>query len=289
MNMERSILVTGANGQLGKCIADIAGNYPGLQFHFFGKDAFPVENTAEVKRIMDAIKPDAIINTAAYTAVDKAETDVENAFLVNSEAVGSLAALCREAGIRLLHVSTDYVFDGTATSPYKETDAVSPVNTYGASKLHGEELALAADASAIVVRTSWVYSSHGNNFVKTMLRLMNEREKISVVADQQGCPTYAVDLAEALVQMATEPRKGGGIYHFSNSGPITWHQFAIAIKEMIGSSCIVDPIPTTAFPTPAKRPAYSVLSNDKILADYGISQKDWKLRLQECIRLLTSS
>jgi dTDP-4-dehydrorhamnose reductase len=283
--MKKKILVTGANGQLGKCIADVSLKYPGIDFHFFGRSALPIEDAATSKKIIASIQPDVIINTAAYTAVDKAETDATNAFLTNGEAVGNLASISKASGIRFIHISTDYVFDGTATSPYKETDIVSPLNQYGASKLKGEQLALAADDSSIIVRTSWVYSRHGNNFVKTMIRLMNEREKIGVVADQQGCPTYAIDLADALITIALNPKEGG-IYHFSNSGPVTWYYFAKAIHEIIDSKCVVNGIPASAFPTPAKRPSYSVMSNKKINAVYGINQQPWKERLSECINLL---
>lgn len=285
--MAKTILVTGANGQLGKCIADVSAKYPGIKFHFFGRDTLPVEDPEAIRRVIASVQPDVVINAAAYTAVDKAETDTDSAFLINGEAVGNLAAIGKQSGIRFIHVSTDYVFDGTATIPYRETDPVSPVNQYGASKLKGEQLAMSADPSSIIIRTSWVYSRHGNNFVKTMIRLMNEREKIGVVADQQGCPTYAIDLADALVKIALHPKQGG-VYHFSNSGPITWYEFAKAIKEIIHSKCIVDAIPSSAFPTPAKRPAYSVMSNEKIKIDYGIEQLPWKERLEACIKLLVT-
>jgi dTDP-4-dehydrorhamnose reductase len=184
-------------------------------------------------------------------------------------------------------VSTDYVFNGEGTIPYIETDPVDPVNAYGASKQKGEELILQANADAVIVRTSWVYCQHGNNFVKTMLRLMKERPSINVVSDQIGCPTYAIDLAEALASIAISENIGGGIYHFSNSGPISWYDFAVAIKEIASLSCEVNPIPTSSYPTPAKRPHYSVISNEKIQQEFGISQKVWKERLRECIGLLT--
>ena len=279
------ILVTGANGQLGKCIQDVSGNYPSAEFFFTDRNDVPVDDVEKTRSVIKAVKPNVIINAAAYTAVDKAEMEIETAFLVNGDAVGNLATICRETGARLLHVSTDYVFNGEASSPYKETDAVSPVNKYGASKLAGEEKAIAADPSSIIVRTSWVYSIHGNNFVKTMMRLMKERESINVVNDQYGCPTYAIDLANALLKMAMEP-KSGGIYHFSNSGPITWFEFAKAIAEIINSNCTVNPVPSSSFPTPAKRPAYSVMSNDKIISELGIQQLNWNDRLRECISLI---
>lgn len=283
--MKKKIIITGAGGQLGKCLADVSPNYPGIEFYFFGRDELPVDNKEIAHKVIASVGPSVVINTAAYTAVDKAESDTANAFLINGEAVGNLAAICKNIGARLLHVSTDYVFDGNASVPYNETDPVSPVNQYGASKLKGEELALATDPLSVIIRTSWVYSRHGNNFVKTMLRLMNERESINVVNDQVGCPTYAIDLADALVQIALEPKQGG-IYHFSNSGPITWFDFATAIHDLIHSPCKVNPVPTTSFPTPAKRPSWSVMNNQKILSDYGIIQQEWKNRLEACLSLL---
>jgi dTDP-4-dehydrorhamnose reductase len=286
--MKKKILVTGSGGQLGKCLADVSVYYPDAEFYFFGRDKLPVDDASIAHEIIAGVEPEVVINAAAYTAVDRAETDTPHAFMINGEAVGNLATICKGIGARLIHVSTDYVFDGNATKPYKESDPVSPVNQYGASKLQGEELALGADPSSIIVRTSWVYSRHGNNFVKTMIRLMHERQGINVVNDQLGCPTYAIDLANALVRIALDPKQGG-VYHFSNSGPISWFEFAVTISEMIQSKCVVHPVPTTSFPTPAKRPSWSVMSNDKILADYGIIQLPWKERLQECLMLLDPS
>jgi dTDP-4-dehydrorhamnose reductase len=259
---------------------------PALIFSFFWQGRITARDFEKLQQVLETIKPVVVINAAAYTAVDKAETEKELALLVNGTAVGRLAVICQSIGARLLHVSTDYVFDGTATRPYKEDDAVAPVNQYGASKLEGEQLLSATNADAAVVRTSWVYSRHGNNFVKTMLRLMKDRESIGVVNDQVGCPTYAVDLAEALLVMALSENEVKGIYHFSNSGPISWHEFANAIKEFTGSSCIVKPILTVDFPTPAKRPHYSVMSNEKIQTAFGLAQKPWKESLQKCLALL---
>jgi len=284
--MKQSILVTGANGQLGKCLQDISILFPGNDFHFLGRDQMPLEQFEITKNIIETLRPSIVINAAAYTTVDRAETEQELAFLINGEAVGNLASACKLTGSKLLHVSTDYVFDGNAKSAYKETDAVAPVNQYGASKLKGEQLALATNPQTIIVRTSWVYSRHGNNFVKTMLRLMHERESIGVVNDQQGCPTYAIDLADALLRIALSPVANGGIYHFSNSGPITWFDFAKKICDLTGSKCLVNPISTTAFPTPAKRPYYTAMSNEKIKEDFGITQKKWLESLSICLAQL---
>jgi dTDP-4-dehydrorhamnose reductase len=286
--MTQTIVVTGANGQLGKCLQDIAPSYRHIHFHFFGRDELPIDNLEKVDEVIKTIRPDVVINTAAYTLVDKAEKETELAFLINAKAAGHLAEVCKSAGVRLLHVSTDYVFDGNADTPYKEDDEVSPVNNYGSSKLKGEELIFSANVEAIIVRTSWVYSRHGNNFVKTMLRLMSQRESIGVVNDQVGCPTYAVDLAEALMKMALAENPIKGIYHFSNSGPITWYEFAKAIKDFTGSACVVKPILTVDFPTPAKRPHYSVMSNEKIKTDFDIYQKPWKGSLQKCLQELAA-
>jgi len=284
--MKNSILVTGANGQLGKCLKDMSILFPGNDFYFLGRDQLPLEQFEITKNIIETLRPSIVINAAAYTAVDKAETENELAFLINGEAVGNLASVCKSTDSKLLHVSTDYVFDGNAKSPYIETDAVAPVNQYGASKLKGEQLALTTNPQTIIVRTSWVYSRHGNNFVKTMLRLMHERESIGVVNDQHGCPTYAIDLADALLRMALSPVATGGIYHFSNSGPITWFDFAKNIRDLTGSKCLVNPISTTAFPTPAKRPYYTAMSNEKIKEDFGITQKKWLESLSICLAQL---
>jgi dTDP-4-dehydrorhamnose reductase len=286
MSKLKKIVVTGANGQLGKCLQDVADLYPDLEWHFFDREKLPLDQFEKVTQILTALSPDIIINAAAYTAVDKAEKEQEAAFLINGDAVGHLAGISGQIGAKFLHVSTDYVFDGNGKIPYKETDAVSPVNTYGASKLDGEVKALESDPSCIIVRTSWVYSKHGNNFVKTMLRLMKERESIGVVSDQTGCPTFAPDLAEALIVMATADNATGGIYHFSNSGPITWHDFASTIATFSGSTCIVNAIPSSAFPTPAKRPVYSVMDNTKICETFAIKQKDWKESLKVCLHQL---
>ncbi len=282
--MDRPVfLVTGANGQLGQCLRDISANYPAIRFVFCGKQEMPLDDFEKVSSLLTQIKPSVVINAAAYTAVDKAETEKEQAFLINGAAVGNLAAACQAIGAQFIHVSTDYVFNGNASQPYQENDPVDPVNSYGASKLKGEELAFAANSHSVIIRTSWVYSRHGANFVKTMLRLMKDRPSLNVVADQVGCPTYAPDLAEAIVAIATAGTQQSGIYHFSNSGPITWFDFAVAINQLAGYSCQVQPIPTTAYPTPARRPAYSVMDNRKMETSFGIGQKNWKERLALCI------
>jgi dTDP-4-dehydrorhamnose reductase len=200
-----------------------------------------------------------------------------------------LALQCKNTGATFIHISTDYVFKGNATAPYQVNHAVSPVNAYGASKLLGEQLAIHNNAASIIIRTSWVYSSFGNNFVKTMLRLMKDRDNLNVVADQQGCPTYAADLASAIMQIIEQPNTtvtAPFIYHYSNTGAINWHQFAQAIAQISNSNCIVHPIASAQYPTPAKRPTYSVMDVSKIEADYTILIPAWQDSLQKCMAIL---
>lgn len=282
----KNILVTGANGQLGKEMQVIAAAYPDYNFLFVTKEDLPIDKTAAVKNYFSNHVIDVCVNCAAYTAVDKAETESEKAFVINGDAVGNLAALCKEKKALFIHIATDYVFDGTATVPYKEDHPVKPVNAYGASKLKGEELALQYNPASIIIRTSWVYSSFGNNFVKTMLRLMKERESINVVEDQQGCPTYAADLAAAIMEIISGENVTPGIYNFANHGIINWYQFAVAIKELTESNCIVNPIPTSQYPTPAKRPAYSVMDTTKIRQTFNVVIPEWKESLKKCLQLL---
>lgn len=280
------IVVTGANGQLGKCLHDVSANYPGHQFIFLGREHFALEQFGMVHAVLQSLQPDVVINAAAYTAVDRAEQEATLAFLINGEAVGNLAKICKDLNIRLIHISTDYVFDGTKTSPYVELDAVNPIGIYGQSKLLGEQLISTHHPQSIIIRTSWVYSKHGNNFVKTMLRLMNEKEQLGVVNDQFGCPTYALDLAAAIINIALQEAHSG-IYHFANDGVISWYQFALAIKEMTSSNCTANPITTAQYPTLAKRPVYSALDSSLIHKTFGVQISPWKESLASCLKLLT--
>ncbi len=282
----KKILVTGANGQLGNEMQVIAAAYPQYSFLFVTKETLPIDDAAALKDYFASHQPDVCVNCAAYTAVDKAETETEIAFAVNGTAVGTLAQLCNSNGVQFIHISTDYVFDGTATEPYREDHPVKPVNAYGASKLKGEQLAIENNPGSIIIRTSWVYSSFGNNFVKTMLRLMKDRDSINVVDDQQGCPTYAADLAAAIMKIITTGHQAGGIYHFSNSGAINWYQFAVAIRDISGANCAVYPIPSSQYPTPAKRPAWSVMDTAKIRNSFGVEVPGWKESLEKCLALL---
>jgi dTDP-4-dehydrorhamnose reductase len=279
------ILITGANGQLGSEFRALSARYPGYHFLFTSRAELPAEDESAVDDFFSKNNIACCVNCAAYTAVDRAETEREQAYLVNATAAGNLAKACNRHHARLIHISTDYVFDGTANTPYREDTPVDPVNTYGGSKLKGEELVMQYDPSATIIRTSWVYSTYGNNFVKTMLRLMKEKEGIGVVNDQSGCPTYATDLAEAIMQIIpAHPQPG--IYHYCNQGAITWFDFATAIRDITGSSCRVDAITTADYVTPAKRPVYSVLDTKKIGDVFGITPPQWRTSLEKCLRLL---
>ena len=293
---KKTILVTGANGQLGSEMQVIAVDYPAYDFLFVTRNELQIDDELALEKYFSMHRIDYCINCAAYTAVDKAETETEKAFLINAVAVGNLAKYCKAQGAVFIHISTDYVFDGTSTTPYKEDDKVNPVNLYGASKLKGEALAILNNPDSIIIRTSWVYSSIGNNFVKTMLRLMKERESIQVVSDQLGCPTYAADLASAIMQIIGQLNKNTAIlnkdgaaahiFNYSNQGVTNWYQFALAIKELSGSTCAVNPIPSSQYPTPAKRPQYSVMDTSKIQQTFHLVIPNWKNSLQNCIALL---
>jgi len=323
----KKILVTGANGQLGNEFRRLAKEYPQYEFLFAGRAELPIENATAVITYFQKYKPAICINCAAYTAVDKAETEREQSNLANAQAPAILAAACKENQTHFFHISTDYVFDGNSSVPYKESDDTSPVNHYGATKLKGEQAAIHNNPRSIIIRTSWVYSEYGNNFVKTMIRLMKEKTSINVVSDQVGSPTYAADLATAVMKMvetlerrwpldadrwigfdemisaesfsttarSISPIVGGdlssypsGIYHYSNEGSISWHEFATAIKEMTGSECIVNAIPTTQYPTPARRPRFSLLDKSKIKSVFGIEIPQWRESLERCLQRIRS-
>ena len=293
---KKTILVTGANGQLGSEMQAIAVDYPDYDFLFVTRNELPIDEEAALEKYFSMHRIDYCVNCAAYTAVDKAEIETEKAFLINAVAVGNLAKYCKAQKAAFIHISTDYVFDGTSTTPYKEEDNVNPVNLYGASKLKGEALAILNNPDSIIIRTSWVYSSSGNNFVKTMLRLMKERESIQVVSDQLGCPTFAGDLASAIMQIVEQLKKNTDvlnkhgaathIFNYSNQGVINWHQFALSIKELSGSTCAVNPILSSQYPTPAKRPQYSVMDTSKIQQTFHLAIPYWKDSLIKCISQL---
>jgi dTDP-4-dehydrorhamnose reductase len=285
MSIER-VLVTGANGQVGKELRKIASEIPQVRFLFLSREDLAIHHFELVRRFFQGFKPDVCINCAAYTAVDKAESEKDIAFLVNAESVGVLAAVCREAGARFIHISTDYVFNGLQDHPYREDDPTDPQSVYGASKLAGEDLAMKMNPDTVIVRTSWVYSVFGKNFVRTMCKLMGEKETLNVVADQYGSPTHARDLAKCLMLIALSKNWTAGIFHYSNEGIISWYQFAQEIARLIQSDCKIHPIPTSDYPTPARRPLYSALDKTKIQAAYGIQLVPWKDSLDDCIRML---
>jgi dTDP-4-dehydrorhamnose reductase len=284
-----TILVTGSNGQLGKELQQVSTQYPTYKFLFTSKEDLPIDDFEKVRNFFEAQQVDYCINCAAYTAVDKAESESEEAYLINAGAVANLAKMCRDNQTQLIHISTDYVFNGTSSRPYKEDDPIDPINTYGASKLKGEELAFNNDPSTLIIRTSWVYSSFGNNFVKTMVRLLREKENINVVDDQFGCPTYAADIAEAIMKIIdrSETDWKPGIVNYCNDGVTNWYQFAVAIKELIKSNCTINPITSGEYKATAKRPQYSVLDTTKIKEQYGIVILHWKESLQKCLLTFT--
>ncbi len=283
MNKKPVILVSGSDGQLGNELKKLAVSFPSFHFVFLSRSQFPIDDINKVADGFKELQPDYLINCAAYTAVDNAESDSENAFRINAEAPGILAAACKGNNAKLIHISTDYVFDGTAAEPYKEDAVTNPLTVYGSSKLEGEKLVLQNDPSAIIIRTSWVYSSFGKNFVKTILRLLNEKEEINVVNDQFGSPTYAADLATAIMRIINSTKWVEGVYHFCNYGVISWFEFANSIKELSGSNCKVNPVPSSAYPTAAKRPSYSALNTRKINQIYNITPRNWQDSLAECL------
>ncbi|MDE3185241.1 MAG: dTDP-4-dehydrorhamnose reductase [Bacteroidota bacterium] len=284
-----TILVTGANGQLGNEIKILSKNFTGYRFLFTTKEELSIENTESVKAFFKNNHIDYCINCAAYTAVDRAESEKEKAFLINADAVGELAKNCNDNQVKLIHISTDYVYDGSRNEPLKESDSVGPVNAYGSSKLKGEQLALDQNPSTLIIRTSWVYSSFGNNFVKTMLRLFKEKEEINVINDQLGSPTYAADLAAVILLFIDRMQEGksfSGIVNYSNDGVTTWYQFAEEIKALVHSNCKINPIPTSAYKTAAERPLYSVLDTSKIRELLDINIPSWKKSLKSCVEVL---
>ena len=285
---QKNILITGANGQIGQEFQQLEKNFPSLNFLFVSKNELSIADENAVNTFFKNKQIDICINCAAYTAVDKAETDKETAIAVNAIAVGYLAKACKNHNAKFIHISTDYVFDGKGIKPFTENDQTNPVNFYGQTKLSGELNAIKENEETIIIRTAWVYSSFGNNFVKTMIRLMNERESIGVVNDQYGCPTFAADLAQAIMQIIVGNNFIAGIYHYSNKGKISWYDFAKEISQQINSHCVVNEITTSQFPTPAARPSYSVLDTSKIAETFNITITEWKESLQKCLALLKS-
>lgn len=284
----KKILVTGANGQLGKELRVLSKQFPSYEFLFLSREDMPIHHYELVRNTFAAFNPDYCINCAAYTAVDKAETEKELAFIINGESVGILAAVAHAANCKFIHISTDYVYDGDKQGEHFENDKPQPISIYGQSKLAGEQAALTNNPETVIIRTSWVYSQFGHNFVKTMIRLMKEKTSISVVNDQHGSPTWAADLASFIMHVIVHETWIPGTYNFSNEGNISWYDFAEAIKKLIESSCEIKPIPSSSYPTPAKRPFNSLMSKDKIKAVYGYEPIDWHLSLASCVKQLLS-
>jgi len=285
----KNVLVTGSNGQLGSEIRERALNFPQYQFTFADIEELDLTNSEAVNAFFKEHKFDSCINCAAYTAVDNAEDDRELALLVNFDAVKNLAEACSSHNTFLVHISTDYVFDGTNYKPYEETDPPSPNSYYGLTKLKGEEAVFSMSDHAVIIRTSWLYSAYGNNFVKTMLRLGKTNEQIGVVADQVGTPTYAGDLADTILTILKkyDGKAVNEIYHFSNEGAISWYDFSKAIMAESGLNCKVNPIESKDFPAKANRPFYSVLNKAKIKTDFNITIPYWLDSLKTVLEKLT--
>lgn len=282
-----NILVTGANGQLGSELRKIGF---GIWSDVFYTDAAELDIT-DGKAVLEFVQEheiDTIVNCAAYTAVDRAEEEADKAALINTVAVENLAKVAYLEDCLLIHISTDYVFDGTATEPYTEKSRTNPQSVYGLTKLAGEKAIRDAHCLYIIIRTAWLYSEFGNNFVKTMLRLAREKGELKVVADQLGSPTYAADLAKAIVEMVENGSvaEKSGIYHFSNEGVCSWYEFAREIVAQAGLKAEVEPLTTAQYPTKAKRPAYSVLDKTKIKREFGMTIADWKDSLKVCLQKL---
>lgn len=252
------ILVTGANGQVGCALRSVSGEFPEVDFVFCDSQELDIVDTQKLEEMFEIYRPDYCLNLAAYTAVDQAEEERDKAFSINAEAVKELAAVCRKQGVVLVHISTDFVFDGQKTEPYTVADIPNPLNVYGASKRKGEAYIQALMEEYYIVRTSWVYSDFGHNFKQTMLKLAREKKELNVVDDQIGCPTDAVDLAHYLVSLAIE-KPPFGLYHYCGDTVCSWYEFAVAIFKENNIAIKVNPIPTSAYPTKAKRPRYSVL------------------------------
>ncbi|KFF28641.1 dTDP-4-dehydrorhamnose reductase [Chryseobacterium vrystaatense] len=283
----KKIVVLGSNGQLGNCIRKIAPDFENkYEFIFTDSKTLDITDEDQINSFFYDNKPDYCINASAYTAVDLAEKESDKAFAVNADGVGYIAQACVDHKSILIHVSTDYVFDGDTNLPYSEDDFTSPIGVYGESKMKGEELALEINPKTIILRTSWLYSEFNKNFVKTMLNLFTQKDELGIVSDQFGQPTNANDLAEAIMDIIETPNKILGVFHFSNYPETTWFEFAKKIAEFSNSTVQLNPLTTEQYPTPAKRPVRSTMSLDKIEEIYKIEPKHWENSLEESVKIL---
>ena len=286
----KKILVIGGNGQLGNCFKKIAPDFSNnFEFNFAGSEDLDITDSNAVDNFFEDYQPDFCINAAAYTAVDLAETEIEKAFAVNASGVANVAEACRKSKTILIHISTDYVFDGESNISYSEDNFTNPQGVYGASKLKGEELALEHNPKTIVIRTSWLYSEFNKNFVKTMLNLFTIKDELGIVSDQFGQPTNANDLATTVMKIISSEPKVFGVFHFSNYPETNWFDFAKKIAEFSDSKIKLQAITTEEFPTPAKRPKRSTMALDKIEEVYGVEPIHWENALEECIEILATT
>ena len=285
-----NILITGSKGQLGLELESLGHQFPNFKLFCTDKFSLDILNFEEAEQYVLKNKIDVVVNCAAYTDVNKAEDEFEMADEVNHLAVRNLGLIAKKHHLKLIHISTDYVFDGNSEIPYKETDATNPQNAYGVSKLNGEKALLEINPQhSIIIRTSWLYSEFGNNFVKSMLKLSKEKESITVVSDQIGSPTYAKDLALAILQIIPQISNDGlQIYHYANKGQCSWFDFASAIMKIAQQNCEILPIPSSAFKTKAKRPKYSLLNTDKIQHTFNLEIPNWEDALRECVSAIDS-
>ncbi len=279
----KSVLVTGASGQLGRCFQKLSANFPQLDCHFFDSSELDIQDKISLKQVFAAKEIDYCINCAAYTNVEKAEEEKEQAFAINAEALKNLAEVCERNKAVLIHFSTDYVFDGQATEPYREIDVTNPINVYGASKLKGEEYVRKLCSHHFIFRTSWLYSEFGHNFMKTILKKISENTELNITTSQTGTPTNANDLAEAVLQIIAAKNTNYGLYHYSNLGKATWYDFAKAILQFSDSLEKITLNKSGFYPTKAARPAYSVLDKTKFLETFGIEIPEWKNSLKNIL------
>ena len=284
-----TILITGSNGQLGNEMQQAAVRFPDFDYIYTDVAELDICDKSALNAFVKANNVNIIVNCAAYTAVDKAEDDVELCYKINRDAVRNIAEVATENKVKVVHVSTDYVFDGTNYLPYTEDMPVCPATVYGKSKLEGEHALLENCKESVILRTAWLYSSFGNNFVKTMIKLGTERDSLGVIFDQVGTPTYAADLADAILQLLSNETFVPGIYHFSDEGVCSWYDFTKTIHRMANITCDVKPIETKDYPARTPRPHFSVLNKGKIKSTYGISIPHWEVSLEKCIQLIHNS